>query len=266
MAGRFHTTSRASLALALGLTLSTTAFADPWNGFYVGASAGGAWGSGDFATSAGEVTASSYFSDERNIAFIERDTSGRSRSSAFSGGLQLGANQRFNQIVFGAEIDFGAFDLNGSRSGAGVPYHNFPNLLYTASASYSTDWLLTGRGRLGWLATPNTLLYFTGGLALSDVKASNNFFDKSAITGIILARGASSNTRTKAGYTLGGGVEASLWGPWSIKAEYLYVDLGKVSTSGIIVPPVGPTRSPLDTSVDLTANIARVGINYSFGN
>ncbi|HWK38044.1 MAG TPA: outer membrane beta-barrel protein, partial [Hyphomicrobium sp.] len=95
---------------------------------------------------------------------------------------------------------------------------------------------------------------------------SNAFFDEVPTTNAIAARGSSSHTSTKAGYTLGGGVEASLWGPWSIKAEYLYVDLGKVSTSGVIVPPIGPSRSPLDTSVDLTANIARVGINYSFGN
>ena len=266
MAVRIHATSRAGLALALGLTVSTTAFADPWNGYYVGAFAGGAWGKGDIVTDVGPVNANSYFSSNGNIASIENSASGRDRSRAFTGGVQLGANQRFNQILLGAEVDFGAFDMNGSRGAGPIEYPTFPGLAYTASVSYSTDWLLTARGRVGWLAAPNLLLYFTGGLALSDVKASNAFFDEVPTTNAIAARGSSSHTSTKAGYTLGGGVEASLWGPWSIKAEYLYVDLGKVSTSGMIVPPIGPSRSPLDTSVDLTANIARVGINYSFGN
>ncbi|MBI1648596.1 outer membrane protein [Hyphomicrobium sulfonivorans] len=237
--------------------------ADPWNGFYVGAFAGGAWGSGHTTTDVGEVNATSYFSTQQNVDLVEGDTSGKARSGSFTGGVQLGAQQRFNQVVVGAEADFGALDLSGSRGAADIPYPTFPTLAYTARASYSTNWLSTARVRIGWLAAPNMLLFVSGGLALSDVNVSNTFYDK-LLSGSISARGSSSNTRIKAGYTLGGGVEASLGGPWSIKAEYLYVDLGEVSTSGVVLPPLGIGRSPLDTSIDLTANIARLGVNYSF--
>lgn len=238
---------------------------DPWNNFYVGAFAGGAWGSGDFASYAGDRSPSSYFSSDQNIALVERDSSGNARAGTFTGGIQLGANQRFNQFVVGAEVDFGAFDLNGSRDAVDASYAGFAGIAYTVRASYSTDWLLTARGRLGWLASPNMLLYFTGGLALSDVKASNEFFDRRVVPPLVFgARGSSSHTRTKAGYTLGGGIEANLGGPWSIKAEYLYVDLGKISTHATIVGPAPLISSPLDTTVDVTANIARVGITYSF--
>ena len=239
--------------------------AEQWNGVYIGAFAGGAWGGGEFASYAGVVDQSSYFSSDRNIALVERNSSGKARSSAFTGGIQLGANQRFNQIVVGAEVDFGAFDLNGSRGAVDASYAGFAGIAYTVRASYSTDWLLTARGRLGWLASPNMLLYFTGGLALSDVKASNEFFDRRVVPPLVFgARGSSSHTRTTAGYTLGGGIEADLGGPWSVKAEYLYVDLGKVSTHATIVGP-GGLSNPLDTSVDVTANIARVGITYRLG-
>ncbi|MDH4983498.1 outer membrane beta-barrel protein [Hyphomicrobium sp. D-2] len=269
-ARRFWQCSYLAVTAALSVAAASPARADstqtdPWNGFYVGAFAGGAWGSGDTTTDVGEVNATSFFTSDENIASIEQNASGKARSGSFTGGVQLGANQRFNQFLIGAEVDFGAFDLNGGRGAVDVPYPTFPGPAYTVKASYSTDWLLTARGRLGWLATPDMLLYFTSGLALSDVKASNEFFDRLVALGPQRAtQGASSRTRTKAGYTLGGGIEANLGGPWSIKAEYLYVDLGKVTTKGIVVPQAGPERSPLNTSVDVTANIARVGINYSF--
>ena len=56
---------------------------------------------------------------------------------------------------------------------------------------------------------------------------------------------------TKAGYALGGGIEAALSGPWTAKVEYLYVDLG----SG---PTVGGVNS------DFHNNIIRAGLNYRF--
>ena len=47
-----------------------------------------------------------------------------------------------------------------------------------------------------------------------------------------------------------------------MKAEYLYVDLG--THSSLITYTYGPT-STLRSSVHDTFNIARVGVNYSFG-
>ena len=44
-----------------------------------------------------------------------------------------------------------------------------------------------------------------------------------------------SATETKAGWTAGGGVVAHISGPWSVKAEYLFVDLVRYVTGGIAV-------------------------------
>jgi hypothetical protein len=46
---------------------------------------------------------------------------------------------------------------------------------------------------------------------------------------------------------------------WSIKAEYLYVDLGKPNFSPIAVDPVNYA-----VSLRTNLNIARVGVNYAF--
>ncbi|MSO67054.1 MAG: porin family protein [Pseudolabrys sp.] len=56
---------------------------------------------------------------------------------------------------------------------------------------------------------------------------------------------------TKAGWTVGGGVEAALAGPWTAKVEYLYVDLGR-----------GGSIAGSDAS--FKTNIVRAGLNYRF--
>jgi Outer membrane protein beta-barrel domain len=65
----------------------------------------------------------------------------------------------------------------------------------------------------------------------------------------------------KSGYAVGGGVEAPLTNWLSVKAEYLYVDVDRMTaaqTSSTISP------QPFAQSADLKANIVRVGLNYRF--
>ncbi len=74
---------------------------------------------------------------------------------------------------------------------------------------------------------------------------------------------------TRVGWTAGVGTEYAFGGGWSLKAEYLYVDLGSVSaTSTNLVGFAGTTPFPSNVythSVDLKSNIVRVGVNYKFG-
>ena len=63
-----------------------------------------------------------------------------------------------------------------------------------------------------------------------------------------------SNDDIKSGYTLGGGVEWAFAPNWSLKSEYLYVDLGEDSFS----TPVGTYTTETDF------HTARVGLNYRF--
>ena len=119
---------------------------------------------------------------------------------------------------------------------------------------------MTLRPRIG-IANNNWLVYVTGGLAVAQVKADFAFADTFA-----LASESASISKTKAGWVLGGGVEYALAGAWSMKAEYLHVDLGSVSTTSnnmtltaAAIPSPGSTWTH---SAKVTDDIVRVGLNY----
>ena len=144
-----------------------------------------------------------------------------------SGGLvggTLGYNYQVGQTVFGLEGDIDWSNIKGS-SACGV-----------TSCEVRNDWLGTARGRIGY-AVGSFLPYITGGAAFGNIK--------NTITGI----GSSSDN--KLGWTLGGGLEAALTGPWTAKVEYLYVDLGS-----------GATVAGADAKFH--TNIVRAGLNYRF--
>ena len=231
-----------------------------WTGFYLGVNAGYAWGdsnaSSSFSCPAG---AGCNFTNPINLAAFGSAASGDLSADGFTGGVQAGYNWQSGSAVLGVELDFNAFGINGSRGGAGpIPAVVAGN--FASSASVDTDWLFTARARLGWTISPNLLLYATGGLAVTDVQVSNSF---SSTPGGVVVTGASSRSDTLTGYAVGGGLEWAMNRNWSFKAEYLFVDFGSVSTTAT-VPVAGLNPNALATSVDLSAHIARVGINYKF--
>ena len=117
------------------------AVADPdWTGFYVGAFAGGAWGNTDLHTDTGTVNASTYFESNANANAVSSNASGSTSSKAFAGGVQFGANQRIDQIIVGAELDYGSFNLSGSRGATAVAYPTTAAHIRVES-SVGTDWL-----------------------------------------------------------------------------------------------------------------------------
>jgi outer membrane immunogenic protein len=64
---------------------------------------------------------------------------------------------------------------------------------------------------------------------------------------------------------LGGGVEWALGNNWTVKGEFLYLNFGSVSVPSNITNNNGIAYSQgLNTSSDLTARIARLGVNYKF--
>ena len=170
------------------------------------------------------------------------------KPSGFTGGFQAGYNwQVSNNAVLGIEGDIGAFDLRGSSTASGFAQ----GVTFTTTSSASTTWLATVRGRLG-LAANNWLFYVTGGAAFTTLKGNFAYSDNAT------NQEAASLSNAKAGYAVGGGVEAALWQQWSIKAEYLYVGFDRVATTGIVVGAgLGP--QPINNSIDLKANIVRVG-------
>lgn len=62
-------------------------------------------------------------------------------------------------------------------------------------------------------------------------------------------------------WTIGGGGEWLLNDRWSIKGEYLYVDFGSTNMP-VALSNTEDYRQTMWVDADLSAQVARVGINY----
>jgi outer membrane immunogenic protein len=234
-----------------------------WTGFYVGGNAGYAWGNSNVSTT---VVTGSYLDVPSDLNQINSLSPVKLHPNGFVGGVQGGYNYQSGNTVFGLEVDFQAFNTSASRDVSNL----YPNPAQQVPARYNlhqdvhTNWLFTARPRLGW-ASDHWLLYVTGGLAVTDLKSSYTFSDNAGFNYL----GTSTASATKAGWTLGGGVEYGLTRNWSIKAEYLYVDFGTVSANSLATANIGvctpaTCNNAFSHSADLRSNIVRAGINYRF--
>jgi outer membrane immunogenic protein len=153
-----------------------------------------------------------------------------------SGGLiggTVGYNWQFGQVVVGAEGDIDWSGIKGTTT-----------VLCPGGCETRNKWLATVRGRLGY-AFDRFLPYFTGGLAVGDINAS--------LPLPVLPGGSISN----AGWTVGAGLEVGVVSNVSLKAEYLYVDLGNFNCGlNCGLAPGG--------NVSFTTNIFRGGANLRF--
>jgi outer membrane immunogenic protein len=147
-------------------------------------------------------------------------------TGALVGGT-IGYNLQTGLWVWGAEADIDASWIKGTDA--------------TVCCQTKNDWLATARGRVGY-AFDHWLPFLTGGMAFGDIKMTPVGFP--------------SETTTKIGWTVGGGLEYAFQGPWSAKVEYLYADLGKGSCS---VATCGAA-----TDVTFKTSIVRAGVNYHF--
>ena len=273
-----------SVACAGAMAFATSAMADggprgslkdsyvapfSWTGFYAGVNAGYAWGQSD-ARTASDCPAAGYYCRpglQPNDTAIAGLGSGRLDPAGFTGGVQAGYNWQSGQLVFGGEMDFGAFNLGASRVGTALIPVAGAGQSWGAGSSIDTDWLFTARVRLGLAVAPNVLAYVTGGLALTDLTIANSYRDTaSAVVGVD-GVGAATTSKVQTGWTVGGGVEVALNRNWTLKGEYLYVDFGDARVTSVVSnsnPVYAGLSNQLSTASDLTAHIARLGINYKF--
>lgn len=188
-----------------------------WTGGYVGVYAGYGWGNSQHFTT--DIPAST---DRFNI-------------NGALGGLTLGYNYQVDRWVFGAETDISIAGLHGSTGSSST--WNCPG----GGCETKVEWFGTARARVGY-AFDRTLPYLTGGLAYGNIKG--------------YIQGDYSGSGTKVGWTLGGGVEHAFTDHLTVKAEYLYVDLGKADL--VNFGPYGMGH------VDAKFSTIKIGLNYKF--
>jgi outer membrane immunogenic protein len=232
-----------------------------WTGWYAGLNAGGDWGASDGSTSMACPGGGGCIGPPVSTAINALGSSQSLHTSGFTGGVQGGYNWQSGIWVVGFETEFDYFRSAGSNSAT----RPSPALgdTHTLSKSVSTDWLLTARPRVG-VASGNWLVYGTGGLAVTQLKA-NWSFHNSLQNDVDIENAAVS--AAKAGWTVGAGVETALAGRWTVGLEYLFVDFGSISASSTLVPqPGGPgsVKNVFSHATDLTTNIVRARINKQF--
>lgn len=168
---------------------------------------------------------------------MKDDVGGVIKPRGFVGGVQAGYNWQFDQVVAGIEADF-----QGSTMKQAITFDN-DNGEVLGGNSAKIQWFGTVRGRLGANIAERTMLYGTAGLAYGQVKFEEfSRYNTYAVS------------QTRTGYTVGGGVEYAFTDNMTLKTEYLYTDLGKISLGNS------------DNSVKAKTNFhtVRIGVNYKF--
>jgi|HubBroStandDraft_4_1064222.scaffolds.fasta_scaffold285434_1 outer membrane immunogenic protein len=234
-----------------------------WTGWYVGFNAGWVGSTGNTINITGTDTdgggLGSALAAGNIPAAIDLGYSG------FLGGGQFGYNWQSGIFVYGLEADL---DAASAKSGVTLPDARFipPAGIqspFTINAARQLDWLGTLRGRVGVTASAPLLLYVTGGLAFGEHELGIGVNDPGGIPPAMLFNQTST---WSAGWTLGAGGEWMFDRRWSLKAEYLYVDLGNVSSTinYAYTTLTGAQTSSLTATVHDRDNIVRGGVNYHF--
>ncbi len=217
-----------------------------WSGFYIGGHAGYGWM--DSTDRLSDVTGATLVASGAIASSIPLDPKG------FVGGGQIGYNWQIAPMwVFGLEADISWTDFDETAS---LPGPADPSRIVTAHQKL--DWFGTVRGRLGVTPTDRWLAYVTGGFAYGRGSLSTALTRTTGCAGANnCQQGSVSDTLT--GWTVGGGLEWALANNWSVKAEYLYFDLG--SLSHLMTDPFFPLTT-FRASTDFKGHIIRAGINY----
>jgi outer membrane immunogenic protein len=164
------------------------------------------------------------------------------------GGAQIGVNwQSAPNWVIGLEADIQGSDQRDDNCIGGCEFLPGGGIRF----SQRVNWFGTARARAGWTNGP-VLFYLTGGYAYGRVT-----------TGVLETVRLGLNetlAQSRSGWTAGAGIEAQLYGNWSGKVEYLYLDLGTVSGT---VDLAGIVTFAVSSRVQ--DHIFRAGVNYKFG-
>jgi outer membrane immunogenic protein len=243
-----------------------------WSGFYLGTNVGYSWGRGNTSGSYTGINRVTTYTTATGALISDVITPlpggllfGGTDMNGFIGGGQFGYNWQPGNWLAGLEADIQASGERGRVNvcnAAGCPAGSSQFL-----ADYALNWFGTARGRLGFLAAERLLLYVTGGLAYGGFGGGS-------------PNVAYSLSSLKAGWTVGAGAEAALGSNWSVKFEYLYMDLGNIGNISAMntpsyvsannTPVAGQTRITQQVysylfNTRFTDNIVRVGLNYKFG-
>jgi len=232
LAAAFASAASGGFVLAADLSrpnITPPPFVYNWNGFYLGGHVGYAWARGDGQMS--DQTGASLGSD--SIA-----------THGLIGGAQIGFNYAVAPSwVLGLEADFTGARLNTTTLNSAI----------AGQREYRLSDFGTVRGRIGY-AWERLMIYGTGGYAWAHeeiVRTQVIGQVNAAFPGII-----ESDSGLLSGWTAGIGAEWGVSPGWTLRAEYLHLDLG----SRPFTFPAAGQQIAASAQIDLV----RFGVNYIF--
>ena len=104
------------------------------------------------------------------------------------------------------------------------------------------------------------MAYVTGGAAVAGLRTAGTLFGFD-ITGAPTSN-SFSNMTVNAGWAGGAGIETRLCGNWTGKIEYLYVNLGSMTTNLNNQESMVPLTTTFNSRI--TDQLVRAGLNYKF--
>lgn len=227
-----------------------------WSGFYIGAHGGWGWGNDPFT----EVFPPGV------QARVPGVTVSDVKSNGFVAGFHAGFNQQWSNWVGGLEIDLSGTGIKGSTSNSATNTIGLSTATQSVSVDDKFELLGSARARLGFLATPNLLLYGTGGLGWTRF---NQTTTDTRISTDLLEQGHSvySTPSWRFGWVAGVGGEAKVFDSsnWLVRLEYLHYDFGNSGSHSETVVDGGSYDPVNFTSGHLTVDVVRAGLSYKFG-
>ena len=180
------------------------------------------------------------------------------------GNIFLGYGFVLNSFYVGPEVYFSA----GRRPNADLTIQalntNPSELLSTYTMAKLNSWEEGIDGRLGWLATPGTLLFVRLGAAFNNITVNSN--TTTYTNGTIVPETKLLNykaSKSLVGFRAGAGLEQKLTPRISVRADYVYTDYGSFSTHGSNYgAPLGPIINT--TQVHLQSQAVMASIIYDF--
>jgi outer membrane immunogenic protein len=167
--------------------------------------------------------------------------------------LSAGADYQIDRrFVVGAFFDYDWTDLETDVLSLNLE----EPIALSANASISVEDVWSLGGRIGYVASPSTLLFLTAGYSRADV---SDLSLSSSFGGLTLARVGEFD-----GYFIGGGAEVKLTKAISIKGEYRYTDFDAENIT-LLPGTFEEINDVISTKLDPDIQSGRLSLVYKFG-
>ncbi|HET6377719.1 MAG TPA: outer membrane protein [Methylocella sp.] len=210
-----------------------------WTGVYVGGQIGYAWAS----------DSTNFTTADPDRPFFNASTN----PNGVIGGAHVGYNLQYNQWLVGLEGSVDGTSVSGSNFLAPQPgflHLVHPPLSVTGKANIQGSI----RGRIG-VAWDRLLIYGTGGVTFAGIEDDYNLGAPFFLTSNI--------SKTRAGWTVGGGVEYAVTNNWSVRVEYRYNNWGSYNDFPFPTLGNGVIFSPIARH-NFTQSQVQAGFSYKF--